>query len=135
MDLAWWKQCWQEVAYTTKAQRVSVNPMVGNLGVTMISASQYPVYGNSGAGAISLAARGGAKRIILLGYDCQHTGGKRHWHEDHPRHMGNADTKALRLWGANFEKLAKDYAHAQIINCSRQTALQCFERQKLEDVL
>lgn len=101
----------------------------------MISTENYPVYGNSGAGAISLAARGGAKRIILLGYDCQHTGGKRHWHEDHPDRMGNADHKALKLWGANFSKLAQDYSDVEIINCSRQTALQCFEQKKLEEVL
>lgn len=101
----------------------------------MISTENYPVYGNSGAGAISLAARGGAKRIILLGYDCQHTGGKRHWHEDHPDRMGNADHKVLKLWGANFSKLAQDYSGVEIINCSRQTALQCFEQKKLEEVL
>lgn len=90
---------------------------------------------NSGAGAISLAAKWGARRIILLGYDCQHTGGKRHWHGDHPAGMKN--TQKLPKWPAEFRVLAMRMKkeRRQVINCTRQTVLTCFPRMKLEEAL
>ena len=45
------------------------------------------------------AMAGGAKRVVMLGYDCQHTGGRAHWHPDHGGHLGNAKT-IDRWWSA-----------------------------------
>lgn len=89
--------------------------------------------GNSGAGAISLAEYCGAKRVLLLGYDCQHTGGKRHWFGNHPNGLANAGR--VETWPAQFAKVAKKLQHIDIINCSRATALTCFPRQELEVAL
>ena len=75
----------------------------------------------------------GARRIYLLGYDCQHTGGQRHWHGDHPKGMGNAGTVAK--WPRQFRELVRFVPGAQIINCSRETALTVFPRAPLESVL
>lgn len=90
---------------------------------------------NSGAGAIALAAKWGARRIILLGYDCQRTGGRRHWHGDHPKGMGN--TQRLPAWPAEFKRLSVilQKEGREIINCTRETALTCFPRAELEETL
>jgi uncharacterized Rossmann fold enzyme len=90
-------------------------------------------YGNSGAGAIAMAAKLGAKKIILLGYDCQHTGGKTHWHGSHPK--GLPDAGKVQTWPKKFAELAKDICDVRVLNCSRETALQCWPRAQLADVL
>lgn len=90
---------------------------------------------NSGHQAINLACVFGATRILLLGYDCQHTGGKSHWHGDHPRTLGNA--RCVGQWARGFKKQALD-ARArgvEIINCSRTTALKCFARSTIQECL
>jgi hypothetical protein len=71
----------------------------------------------------------------LLGLDCQYTGGKRHWHGDHPPGLGNA--KSLKKWPTGFKRLASHCKGqgVEVINASRETALDCFERQPLEAVL
>jgi hypothetical protein len=88
--------------------------------------------GNSGHGAVGLAHQFGAARILLLGYDLQRTGGRSHWHGDHPGSLGNPPH--MGIWIERFGALAAD-ARAlglDIINCSRQTALTCFRRMPLE---
>lgn len=89
----------------------------------------------SGAAAISLAAHRGASTVILLGYDCQYTDGKRHWHGDHPRGLGNAGSVAK--WVRGFEELASamEKAGVRVLNASRETALTCWERVGLDDAL
>jgi len=93
----------------------------------------FRAFGNSGAGAIALAAKAGARRVLLLGYDCQKTGGKAHWHGDHPEGLGNAGS--IHKWPAQFAQLKASMAGVEIINCSRATALTCFPRQPLEAAL
>lgn len=88
---------------------------------------------NSGAGALALAAHWGARRVILLGYDCQRTGGKAHWHGDHPPGLGNAGS--LPKWPAQFQKLVPQLRGVEVINASRETALTVFPRASLESVL
>lgn len=90
---------------------------------------------NSGYQVINLAAQFGARRIILLGYDFKRTGGKSHWHGDHPRPLGNLGN--LRMWCEHMGLLARDLAAAgiDVVNASRETALTCFRRMPLEDAL
>lgn len=90
--------------------------------------------GNSGHQAIGLAARFGARRIVLVGYDMQRAGGRTHWHGDHPAPLANGNPLA---WVARFVPLAKDLAAAgiSVVNASRETALQCFPRCGLVDAL
>lgn len=89
-------------------------------------------FGNSGIGSIALAVYGGASKIILIGYDCQMTDGKSHWHGDHPTGLANA--VRINEWPVKFAEFSKT-VDVPIYNASRQTALECFERVKLEDVL
>lgn len=76
-----------------------------------------------------------ATRIILVGYDSQKTDGKAHHHGDHPRTLGNAGSVAK--WPPMFRHLASDMNKlgVTVINASRTTALNVFERQPLEIAL
>ena len=92
-------------------------------------------YANSGAQSIALALFRGAARVILLGYDCSLANGV-HWHGPHTR-TGNPNEDTLERWRGHFQDVA-DYAKergAQVLNCSRYTELECFERAALDDVL
>jgi hypothetical protein len=92
---------------------------------------------NSGQQAIKLAAYFGARRIILLGYDAQLTGGKTHHHGDHIPGLGNPNANKCAMWRVQFARIAQHYRSQkiEIINCSRKTALSCFPIATLEDVL
>lgn len=125
-DRDWWQEYIAEVKTTFAGSLVSPVNFSGitrlDLGVT-----------NSGVAALMLAAFMGARRILMLGYDCQRTGGKAHWHSDHPSHMGNAGS--LDKWPALFADVARKLTRLNVVNISRQTALDCFQRGKLEDEL
>jgi hypothetical protein len=70
---------------------------------------------------------------VLLGYDCQRTGGKAHWHGDHPSKLGNA--ARMNDWADGFRQLAQDHKSITIVNASRDTALDCFKRVDLQTAL
>lgn len=118
-----------------KGQLHSTCPSTKQYGIkpVEISGKVFAPFGNSGAGAMILASLAGAKRIIMLGYDCQHTGGKKHWHGDHPPKLGNADRPDA--WAKGFAKVAHELQALEIANCSRETALTMFERKDLRECL
>lgn len=132
MDRAWWALNWQEAAEKFQGQRFAASPMPINWQVKHLA--RFNGFGNSGAAAVALAVRMGATRVVMLGYDCQHTGGRRHWHDDHPAPLGNAGT--VERWPAKFEQLKRAMVgRAEIVNASRETALTMFPRVALEDAL
>lgn len=128
MDGVWWD------VYAAEVRRVFRGEL---LAVTLNGHGARPArvhhYRNSGGGAVALAIARGAKRVVLLGYDMQHTGGRAHWHGDHPDRLGNAGK--VGEWPAEFEALARDHPGVEIINCSRETALRCFPRMTLKEAL
>jgi hypothetical protein len=89
---------------------------------------------NSGFQAVNLAILLGAKKIVLLGYDM---GGSGHWHGYHGGNLRNPDETQFRRWRGAFQDAVTDIEHAgvEVINCTRDTALTCFPRANLEDVL
>lgn len=90
--------------------------------------------GNSGAGALCLAAHFGAKRIIMLGYDCKHAAdGKRHWHGNHPKGLGNAGS--VDKWPAQFRDVAQRLHGVEIVNATRDTSLTIWPQVPLEEAL
>jgi hypothetical protein len=92
--------------------------------------------GNSGAQAVHLAAKFGARKVVLLGFDMQlGPAGQRHWHEEHPTPC--VQRSLFNEWRKKMGVLAKELAAdgVSVINCSRTTALECFPRQTLEDAL
>lgn len=127
MDRQWWR------LYHFEASRVFRGELVAPIEVDGVHRERFRPCRSSGEGALALAAHRGARRIILLGYDCQHTGGRAHWHPDHPG-IGNA--KKPERWHEHFRKLARDLGAAvEIVNATRETALRVFPLISLEAAL
>ena len=89
---------------------------------------------NSGYQAINLAYLWGAGRIILLGFDMQRTGGRAHFFGDHPGAL-NSGTQYTDF-APHFWQLADDLRAegVEVINCTRETALACFTRARIDDI-
>lgn len=146
-DNTWWQEYFPEVATGFKgAELWTVAPGARNAfkiswvhGAKMRGLSRKPgeinTGMNSGYQAIGLAHMWGAKKILLLGYDMQRTGGRVHWHADHPRKLGNGGR--FSDWAVEMGYLASDALKigVEIINCSRQTALRCFPRSTIQEQL
>jgi hypothetical protein len=90
---------------------------------------------NSGHQAIQLAVKLGATRIVLLGYDMQPTGGQQHWFGSHPGKPIDADLFACWIRHARELVGPLKALGVNVINCTRQTALDAFPCQPLEAVL
>jgi hypothetical protein len=83
-----------------------------------------------------LAYLWGAQTIILMGLDCSKApDGKDHWFGQHGPEL--TQRQPYDLWQAKFPRLAQDLKDdgVRVINCSRQTALTCFERMTLEEAI
>jgi uncharacterized protein (DUF2461 family) len=136
MDQRWWKEHHEEVACTFHGERFCWSKLGAKYGATVTEGLFNCVgFGNSGANAISLAIYAGASTVILLGFDCRRTNGMSHWHGDHPKSLSNA--QSIAMWPEKFKRVA-DHAKRQgvrIVNCSRSTALKCFERAELASTL
>jgi hypothetical protein len=129
MDRAWWQMYAAEVAETFKGERTCPLRHVRAAKHRKIDPGK-----NSGVGAIAVAISRGAKRIILLGYDAKlGPEGERHHHGDHPQGLGNAGS--ISRWPSDFDRAARRFVGAEIINCSRDTALTCWPRASVEDAL
>ncbi len=85
--------------------------------------------GNSGFQALNLAELQDADRIILLGYDMGATpGGRRHWFGNHPAPLNRPSN--YTGWVLNFAEAASVIS-AEVLNCSRVSALECFKKMDL----
>lgn len=127
MDLAWWRRYLDEATATFRGEFVAPVQIHG------VRREKFRRCRSSGEGALALAIHYGATRVVLLGYDAQHTGGLKHWHPDHPG-MGNAGAAAR--WPDHFRLLARQIGAAvEVINASRVSALDAFPRMNLEDAL
>ena len=99
--------------------------------------------GNSGHMAIQYAVDQGAKNIALLGFDQSKTGGKAHFHPDHPkaakdgRRTNMANAGGIAAWPRLMAKTSVDLQkrHINVINLSRETRLTCFPRMTVEKFL
>lgn len=125
MDRKWWEVMKPDFS----GEKISI--ISGLNGVTKTRAKAG---GNSGAGAILFAKHHGARKIILLGYDLKpNSDGLRHWHGAHVGILGNA--QSLPKFAGQFHKILPDLSGSDVINCTRDTALNLFERKSLESVL
>ncbi len=135
-DRSWWRLYIDEISKVFAGMKVCESLHYVRRDVRSAKAiPEFQPFGNSGASAISLAIAFGARRLIMLGYDCQKTDGKTHHHGDHPAGLQNCDS--LPNWPERFARLSR-YAQrrgAEVINASRVTALECFQRQSLRECL
>lgn len=133
-DIAWWKHNIKRI--DIEAQRWTCSRQ---------AAQEYKINlhvpgddgWNSGLRAIQLAAKFGANKIVLLGYDCKSSGGKKHWHADHGGGMENPNVRKYQMWNVQFIRLSKwmQKHNIEVVNASRDTALTCFPRVRLEEAL
>lgn len=92
--------------------------------------------GHSGYQAINLAVHLGAKRIVLLGYDCQPTNGKDHYFGSH-KHGSIGRQLPFGLFLAYFPSMvpALKKIGVEVVNATRETALEVFPRVSLKEAL
>jgi hypothetical protein len=136
MDTAWWKACGAEAAAGFAGERVGFTSVSATLGASWSVYGQLvSSFGNSGAFAIAVAVRARASRVLLLGFDAgAGADGAMHWHGDHPAPLKNPQWSIVNTWPKQFARVAKHAKEhgTQVVNCSRRTALTCFERMSLE---
>lgn len=143
-DFHWWQEYALEVARTVKSELWSISTaaqrdygcsVIGHSNGRGLSRQVNHIHTgqNSGYQAIGLAYLWGAKRILLLGYDFQFQGAKRHWHGDHPNTLGNCGGNMGR-WIQSMGFLAEDLKNdgVEVVNCSRSTALRCFRQSTID---
>lgn len=135
MDRKWWEVHRKEAEATFQGRLVSNSAHAKQMGLIHPSEmfKKFEPFQNSGAAAISLAIRLGAKRVVMLGYDCGIVKGQAHWHGDHPKGLGNCGSQ--RRWPQQFQKLRDVYKGFEIVNASRHTTLNVFPKATLEDAL
>jgi len=145
-DLKWWKHHHAKLVGFA-GLRFSVDPSARGCGAQILrntgpmglerDPTGLRTGKNSGYQAINLAVHLGAKRILLLGYDCQRTHGQDHFFGPHPKPLHvNSPSRFLEFRGL-FASLVQPLAALQIeiLNLTRETALTCFPRQTLESLL
>lgn len=132
-DLKWWREYWPRVK-DLPGRKVSL--MLGGLmdGVEYLRSSrevfdERPNWlsngGNSGYAALCLAAKLGAARVLLFGYDMRERNGRARRH-DYPPRLNSKPR--FNHWVPNFEKLAPELRKrgVEVINCTPGSALTCF---------
>lgn len=139
-DLKWWQ--WHDGAKSfagerwtqdaTAADEYGINYIRGIEGQGLSKDPMTIHTGqNSGFQAINFAYHKGARRVILLGYDMAPSDdGRTHWFGEHPKPSASPYTSFIR----RFKTIA-DQGAIEVINCSRRTALNCFPKMPLEDIL
>lgn len=114
---------WADVLTPGAMTGLSANPHTLNTGK------------NSGYQAINLAVLLGATTIVLLGYDLQPApDGRQHFHGDHPWATAPLPyAEFLKAFPSLIDPLTR--LGVRVVNSSRQTALTCFPRVPLAEVL
>jgi len=92
--------------------------------------------GNSGYQAVGLAyellrRHGPEGRIILIGFDMQMTGTRRHWFGAHPKPFDAASNYGNFI--TSFKTIHPEIYGLEIINCTRTTALDWFPCMDLDE--
>lgn len=90
---------------------------------------------NSGHQAINLAWHFGARRFVLVGFDCTDGPQGSHWFGEHPGILNKVSP--YKKFAEAFAEIGADLKRegCQVINCSPLTALTCFPKGDLADVL
>lgn len=91
--------------------------------------------GNSGFHCLNLAVQMRPQKIILVGYDMTVAHGV-HWHGPH-RGLNNPDARNVVRWRNAVDDAAAPISQMgiRVINCSRISALQNYERMSLEEAM
>lgn len=90
---------------------------------------------HSGYQLLNIAYLRGAKKIILVGYDCTMMNGKRHWFGNHPEGLNRNSNYGP--WVAHYRRAATQLENhgIEVINCSPGSAIDCFPKMPLSRAL
>ena len=84
---------------------------------------------NTGAAAIDLALKLGAKKVFLLGFDCHLTEGENNWHENK---LDVPNAAIYPRFSEGFQKLNKaikiEYPTVDVVNVSDVSSLEVFDK-------
>lgn len=87
---------------------------------------------NSGYQALNIAFLMGGKKFILVGYNMQKVGNKKHFFGDHPKPLNSNSPYAS--FAKNFDTIQPEIKQL-VINCTPNSALTCFEKADLLETL
>lgn len=87
---------------------------------------------NSGYQALNIAYLMGGSKFYLVGYNMQPVGKKGHFFGNHP--PGLNSNSPYKLFRDNYNTIQPEISKL-IINCTPNSALECFEKANLEDIL
>jgi hypothetical protein len=143
-DGRWWTQNTDAVAFT--GLRFALQPASNRSATALVRGGidgletdprKLATGGNSGHQAINLAVHLGARRIVLVGYDMRIIDGKAHHHPDHVAPSRNPPAENLARWAKRFETMVDPLRRlsVEVINATPGSAIECFPRARLEDVL
>ncbi len=92
---------------------------------------------NSGASAINLAYHLGAKKIVLIGFDMKMVNGEHNYHNSHKPHHTPKSNIYQERFIPRFNVIKQDATRLglQIINTSMNSALEVFDKVRLENAL
>jgi hypothetical protein len=145
-DLQWWQ--WHADALEFEGLRITTDPQaaldyhllylpgdrVDGFSLDPSRLSYGPLHtSNSGYQAINLAILGGARRILLIGYDMRVVNGAAHWFGEHPNRQRSPYANFVRGYDTTIDQLAD--IDAEIINCTPGSALHAYPFGNLEDLL
>lgn len=138
-DSAWWFHHWGKGIEKFSGVRCTPDPDVAlRFGIRHL---QWPIddipFGlDSGYYGIAAAIKLGAKNIVLLGYDMKHADdGRTHFFGDHESPLRNTSPYALFLEKYKELSLWCQSRGVKIINCTRDSNLNYFEKCGLEVVI
>jgi hypothetical protein len=138
-DEAWWAK--YPAALALPGLKVTMGAVKGVLRVGNAGSAGYDhkdlqgvhTYGNGGAQAIQIAAKAGASRILLAGFDMHGT----HWHGEHHAPLRNSTVASFERWLLLMPQLAAALAErgVEVINCTPGSALTCWPITTMEKAL
>lgn len=108
---------------------------LGNMGGDGLSVDPLGLMtgSNSGYQAINIATLSGAKRVLMLGYDCKQVKGKKHFFGDHPDGT-EPPYSAIRRRYDTMIPFAKKIG-CEIVNCTPDSWIECFTSMTLTEAL
>jgi hypothetical protein len=145
-DGRWWQHYHDQVDKVFKGERWTIDDAAAvEYGLKTIGVlndaiwSEHPsaitLGGNSGHQMMNLACIQGASKIVLLGYDMKpRADGIRHWHGDHINALLQTNPVEYVNWRKNFKE-AKPFIKIPVVNCTRDTALEAFDRAPLRETI
>jgi hypothetical protein len=119
------------------AEKYSLRLVKGQRGRTFSLDPERIHYGaNSGFQGINLTLLFGADKLALVGFDFREHGRLRHFFGDHPPPLRNRNVAGFPSACETMQIARRDLPpEIEIINCTPDSAINCFPREPLEGVL